>query len=62
MAYASTLSVSVYDVQTQQIEAIFTYEDVGIACIDWEQSKGTILAIGLLNKKVVIWDWETQEI
>ena len=58
IAYASTLSVCFYDLKTQQLESIFTFEDVPISCVEWEKSKQNLVAIGLQNKKCILWDQE----
>ena len=61
-AFASTIGIYVYDSHTYQLNKLLTYVDHNISAIAWEPKLERYLAHASMDKKLLIWDLETESI
>jgi len=61
ISYASTLAVYVFETKNYQLLKILTLEDKNITCLAWEEEKEQLLAVGSRDRRLAIFDLETEQ-
>ncbi len=62
IAFASTLAIYVLETANYQLEKIFTIQDQNISCIEWEPQEEKLLASGTMDRKIIVWDMDSENI
>lgn len=61
-AFASTIAVYVYDIKTYQLQKLLTSQTSNITALKWEPVTERYLAQATLDKKIVLWDIQTEQV
>lgn len=61
-AFASTLAIYVYDLNSFTLQSVLSHGEANISCIQWEPGEERYLAQASLDNKLVIWDVEAEAI
>jgi WD40 repeat protein len=61
-AFASTIAVYIYDLESLQLQKILTKASSHITALCWEPNRERYLAQASLDKKVMVWDVESEQV
>lgn len=61
-AFASTLAIYVYESSNFQLIKVFTHADSNISAIEWEPIRERYLAQATADKRLIIWEIESENI